>query len=359
MPPTLILHPRRSRLAPVLGLLGLWCSVTHSVSADVPVVAEPPKSEPGARTDIGATGASLPEVVAVEAALARAMGLYNSGQYAACAAELSHLPAEVRGPSESLEVFESARVYRGACLVGDAKLDEADAVFRDAIRQNPQMRPPDGLVFPSAVVERFLSVRASMLDEIRSSQRNQMLEATARSQADALARKREQERIQRLVELAETETVVERNQRWVASIPFGAGQFYERRPVLGWTFLLTETALVGTFAGAMVMDAWYESKYGEPGYDGPSLHARRLEARSVAGVAGFGLLGVVAVGILEAQVSFAPERSTRRRRILPQGIRQPESATSGTTVESAPKLSLRPWVMPESHGGSLGLSGQF
>ncbi|HEY5961385.1 MAG TPA: hypothetical protein VIV60_32730, partial [Polyangiaceae bacterium] len=161
-----------------------------------------------------------------EGELARATSLYDSGQYAACVDAFDRLlnPDEAHR-LRAIARIETARIYHGACLIGVGRTTDAERVFRESILENPQMKAPDGLVFPDAVVDLFLRVRESMLDEIRRAEQKRLVDAENTATREQSLREQERHRVEQLVAIAEVETIVERRHRWVASIPFGAGQF--------------------------------------------------------------------------------------------------------------------------------------
>jgi hypothetical protein len=282
-----------------------------------------------------------------EAELARAVTLYDSGQYQECADQLGRLlDPKATKPLRSPAVAENARIYLGACLLGASQRAQAEEVFREAIRQNPQIRTPDSLVFPETVVERFLRVREGMVDDIRRAEQQRMKEAENRAARNEEQRELERKQIDQLIDLATQETVVEKRRRWVAAVPLGVGQFYNDDPALGWTLLGTELALSATFATALIMDAWFNSQSDNPTYNSADLRRRQTNWRTVAGVSGWALLGVGIVGIVEAQISFTPEVSTERYRPLPPNL--------GWSPKTDKRSSL---LAPQSPG--LVLQGRF
>jgi len=259
------------------------------------------------------------EQLGEDAELSRATGLYDSGQYAACVDAFTHLldrdqPRRLRSPAK----IETASTYHGACLIGVGRTTDAERVFREAILENPQMKAPDGLLFPEAVVELFLRVHESMLDEIRRAEQKRMQDAESRANREQQLREQERHRVEQLVSIAESETVVEVHNRWVASLPFGVGQFQNGDRGLGWLLLLTETAMVGTLAGSLYAESYYlaaTSKTFEQRNAG--VHAAIL----LQTISGYTLLGACLVGITEAHLAFVPEVHRERKRDLPSHLK--------------------------------------
>ncbi len=273
-----------------------------------------------------------------EAELALVVTLYDAGQYQACAIRLGQLlDPGAREPLRVPTVVESARLYQGACLLGMGQPNQADEAFRDAIRQNPQIRTPDSLVFPVAVVERFLRVRERMVEEIRRAEQARMQKAEDAAAREELMREREQRQLTELLSLATRETVVEERSRWIAVLPFGVGQFQNENRGLGWTLLATELVLSASFITALFVDASLTSQSDDPRVDLPKLLAEQQDWRLVAGIAGWSLLGVATLGIVEAQIAFVPSVSRERYRPLPGrlGVSAPNLRPLTASVETS------------------------
>lgn len=259
-----------------------------------------------------------------EAALSRNISLYESGRYEECTKALTQtLAANAEKKTLRPELVEQAQTYLAACFIAAGKPAEADRVFREAIRNNPQMRAPDSLIFPVSVVDRFLRVREGLLATIREAEEKKMRDAARRVQQQDRERKREAEQLSKLRALAEQETVVEKNRRWLASVPFGVGQFQNGDNVGGWIFLGVEVALLGTAVTAMTIDQRLANKAQLPRVDVRELSSKRQDAYRVlvASTWGFGL--AAAAGILHAHLRFVPEHRSVRSRSLPSGVRSP------------------------------------
>lgn len=284
-----------------------------------------------------------------QAELARVVSLYEAGRYAECASELGRLLGP--GPGRTLserQVVERARIYHAACLIGSGKPELADAPLKAAIEANLMMEPPDSLVFPPPVVQRFLKVRESMHDMIRKKQEEDVKRARALAAAREAKAKAERARVRALEELASQETVIVRNRRWIGFVPFGVGQFQNGDTGLGWVFFSTEALLAGTALTALSVRTYIQADLAEvPVADEVDVNARLSGWQTTLEVSTYALLGVAAIGILEAQLSFKPETREIRKRELPKHLRPPQQA------------ELRPLGGITPDGFTLGVRGSF
>lgn len=287
-----------------------------------------------------------------ETKLARAVDLYQASKYAECVQELDALIGREPKKIESPDVLERARVYYAACLIANGSAGRAEDQLRAAIRANPMMSAPDSLEFPAPVIEAFLKVKRQLADEI--DQADKIAKAKAEAEAAAAARRAAAEklRVERLEELAQRETVVDKNDRWLAALPFGVGQFQNRDPVLGWIFLTSETLLAGTALTALVVELGLHAKSDdEPPPDPVDLNAKLSTAHQVVVLSSWAFVAVAAVGVFQAQAAYVPEFREERRRPLPKELRRPPAEPS--------KVSVTPIAAPAPGGGTLGVFGRF
>jgi hypothetical protein len=276
-----------------------------------------------------------PTVLGGEAVLARDISLYESGRYVECAQALrSTLASNTEKKTLRAEQVEQGQTYLAACLIADGHPEEADRVFGEAIRSNPQMRAPDSLVFPQPVVDRFLRVRESLLASIREAERKRMQDAELRVQQQDEKKRRDAKVAMQLRGLAAQETVVETNRRWLACVPFGVGQFQNRDNAAGWVFLGLESALVGTAVASMVIDQRLANKAQLSGVDLHDLSNKRQDAFRVLVASTWGFGFFAALGIVHANLRFVPERRSLRQRALPPELArlQPTGATQRVDI---------------------------
>lgn len=288
-----------------------------------------------------------------QAELARAAGLYEAGQYASCATQFESLldpknPHRLHDPA----VIEKARIYYAACLIGSGHPDQADEPLKRALRANPQMKPPDNLVFPQAVIDHFLHVQDELRAEITRAEQERIKKAQQAHRKAELAEKERRARIAQLKQLASEEQIVTKNHRWLALVPFGVGQFQNREPALGWTFLVSEAALGGTALTSMVLELYYRSQAYDPTKSAASLRQNDQAAQTVLIASSYSFLAVTAAGIVQAELAFVPEfKDGVRRRSLPKSL---ESAK-----REVHSWSLAPSAAPLPGGAEFGLVGRF
>jgi hypothetical protein len=335
-----------SRFAFVIAVVTLLCVDNAALAAPPAPTSKPAANTPARPAPVPASDS---EVLNDEAELRRVIGLADAAKYEECVAELNRLldPKGSR-PLTDKGVVQTARLYHATCFIGMGKPELADAPLRDAIHADLGMRPPDRLVFPGEVVDRFLRVQQEMHDEIRKAEQATVAKAVAEA---ARRQKLENERWARMLlleRLAAQEVVIERNRRWIAALPFGVGQFQNRQDTLGYLFLTTEAVLGLTALTALSVHSNIQTNAdrSSEGSAVPGVNERLEAWHLVLQSSSWAFIGVAAVGILEAQLSFVPEFRRVRRRPpseLPRRI----------------SLELSPSVTAGKGSLDFGVSGRF
>jgi hypothetical protein len=305
-----------------------------------------PAADPAASGD-----GPAPDSLSDDAELARVVSLVEAARYDQCVAELGRLlDPKGKRTLKDPAIVETARVYQATCYIGLGKPELADEPLRQAIRNNPQMRTPDSLLFPQRVIDRFISVRDSMVGELREKEQV-AIEKARREAAERLRGDNERwARMLMLERLAREEVVITKNRRWVAAVPFGVGQFQNGNETLGWIFLGTEAALGITALTALNVHSHLQYKVDSAKEAGrgveEGVNQRLSDWHLALELSTYGLLAMTALGIAEAQISFVPEVRSVRERPLPK---------------AAPPAALT--VVPRVSGGpgklELGVSGRF
>jgi hypothetical protein len=289
--------------------------------------------------------------IGVDAALERARSSYQAGRYDDCVREYSELLAHqdelAEMPAASIE---QARTYFAACLLASGSSSEADQQLRAALTANPLMASPDPVVFPDQVRDLFFKVKADFLDEIQRVQDEKMAAARLEAEKRAELVRQEQLRVARLESMVATETLVHQNYRWLASVPFGVGQFQNGDDVWGALFLGSEVLALGTavFAVSSELGIHSQAKGGRNVGTAQSYNEllTQLRAAGVLGSAAFVFLATV--GILEAHINFVPERPAGQRpRPLPPELRRKDT------------VKLTPTFATGEGSVHVGVSGSF
>lgn len=285
-----------------------------------------------------------------DAKLAGGVNLYDAGKYTDCAKDFAGL-LNPKSPNalHDAHIIETARVYYAACLIGSGHPKRAAKPLHDAIRDNPQMKTPDSTIFPQPVIDAFLAERQKLIKYIHEQEQKRVKAAQAEAHKAEKAQKERRERIARLKKLASEETIITKNSRWLAAIPFGVGQFQNREPVLGATFLTGEVLLGGTAFGMIVLQSSYANQAFDAG-KGAALKQNSAAAQKVLVASGWGFVGVAVLGIVQAEIAYKPEFNDGvRPRKLPPDLQK---------VAESP--SIEPSAGPVAGGGfQLGLTGRF
>jgi hypothetical protein len=304
--------------------------------------------------------------------------LYMVGKYEECSAELQfYLDPTNTNRFRDADVIEKGRLYYSTCSLLLGKREKARAALLTALQENPLMQSPDSLTFPPPLVSLFLEVRDEVQQLISDREREQVAELRRENEQ---ARRRAEERLRRereLEKLAQEEVVVAKNSRFIAVIPYGAGQFQNGKKGLGTFFLVSEglaTATALTSGIILSVLQGQERRQGcttpeciEPYNNGTAAAYQTLKWSSWA------TLGLAALGILEAQWFFKPERQLAiRKRELPKDLRfvpNPEEAEEGTDTylesrdqPSSPRQREVSWMATAAAvpgGGVLGVGAQF
>jgi tetratricopeptide (TPR) repeat protein len=265
--------------------------------------------------------------------LEKGYSAYAARKYGEAETRLRALLDVTKSELKDPDKLADARMYLGAVLVAEGRKEEAGAVFETLLREKPDY-DPDKLRVQLEAIDAFIDVKTRLRAELEKIQQEEAQRKQAERAREELERQKTPLRLAMLEKLASDERIVERNSRWRALIPFGAGQFQNGQDGWGWVFLSSEMLLaVGSFVGAAV--SLYESGQESDA----AILSERVAYRNTAYNAAIGgdlLAGgfflTAIVGAIHAQLTFVPEIVHVRKRELP-------------------RLSLSP--------RGLGLSGRF
>jgi tetratricopeptide (TPR) repeat protein len=269
---------------------------------------------------LAASFAATPACADDASELERGKASYDAGRYAEGVERFREIlnpnsPNALREPT----AIERARAYYAACLIALGRSDEADAEIEKVIRANP-VYSPDPVAFPGKVIDRFIEIKSRLKQELEAASRAR---AAAEHAAKTKAERQQREYIESLQRLASQETVVVRHSRWIAMVPFGAGQFQNGQEGLGYAFLVAESALAIASVASYVVQTGLVASYADSLHPdaGPIDFAKYDSEKNTAEQVNrysFGALAVLAVtGIVHAQITFVPEVQETRFRPLP------------------------------------------
>jgi hypothetical protein len=284
--------------------------------------------------------------------------LFGAASFADCVKQARRLlqPASSEPPTD-VATQDKTRTYLGACLILDNDVAAGRRVFEEAIRaarnEHRRFPRPNTLVFPPPVVSAYDQVYGELEEEFQRAQDTAKQQAATEIKRIDEAKQAELERQARLIDFATEESVVVKNERWLAAVPFGVGQFQNRKPGLGWLFLVSEALALGTTVVGITYELDLYAQSQRPSVDTDRLTSTNKSVRVMWTISAWTLVGLAVGGAAEAQLNFVPEFRETRRRELPPNLR-PESSSK----KPAARLSIEPYT-PAVGGAGLGLVGRF
>jgi hypothetical protein len=274
--------------------------------------------------------------------LEKAHNAYAAHKYDDAEARLRALLDAKTGELKDPDNIADARMYLAATLLAEKKNDEAASVLEQLLLERPEYQP-DPLRVSLEAVDALTDARVRIRDRLAAIQAEKVrraLEEKAKLEAE---RQKQALRLAMLEKLASTEVVIERHSRWVALVPFGAGQFQNGQTTEGWLFLVSE-GLFGVGSAVAGGFSFFYSAHGTQVYNqgdsatGVSYWKASGYAAITGDVLAGGLLLTAIAGVVHAQATFVPERVEMRKREIP-------------TLS----LTVKPVVGP----GGLGIAGTF
>jgi hypothetical protein len=279
--------------------------------------------------------------------LEKAYGAYVAHRYDDAEARLRRLLDGKDGALKDADSVADARMYLGAVLIAEGRKEEADRVFEQLLLDKPDYQPdPLRVALPAldAVVDAHTRLRDALRTIVADRVRHEQ-EERKRIEGE---KTKEEAALRQLETLASQEVIVERHSRWEALLPFGVGQFQNGDRALGWTFLVTESLLAAGSAVGLGLGLYNESQAYEAFTNGqgtaPGYQARASDSVVVGDVLGLSFAAVAALGIVQAELGFVPERVRVQPRKHAFGVAPsaPASSSSPGPSPSAPAPSSTP-----------------
>lgn len=222
------------------------------------------------------------------------------------------------------DLIDRARGQYAIALTALGREAEADAQILAILSSNPGYAP-NPAVFPQAVLDRFTRVRGEHRADLERITREQAEHERRARVAQQKAREAERRWLTELERRAGELRVVEKNSRWIAMLPFGVGQLQNGDHALGAFFMATETLGTGAaIVTAVVHDAKASANPALPDPDtGRTIDidalTNELSTLRTINHVSFGVTaGLAALGIVQAQIAFVPERVRVEKRPIPK-----------------------------------------
>lgn len=275
---------------------------------------------------------------------------YLKKDYVEASARFSAMLDPKSGTVKTPDLINEAQFCWGAVKFAQSDIAGAHALWKKVVLSNAQYTA-DPLSYPVAVLNDFITYKATLNSEIIQQQQQQAADAAAQREKERKERERLEARVKELEKLTAVETVEVKGSRLVALLPFGIGQFQNGKTALGWFFLLTESAAVLTTVALFAPYRYNVDQYNAVLSDPTPMtpHQRYTTANSYALIAQdvrtadfitLGVLGALVVGgIVEAQVDYRPSYEYQRPR--------------------KQKAAILPSFSPLPGGAQLGLLGRF
>ena len=222
-------------------------------------------------------------------------------------------------------LISQAEMYWGAVMMAKGKPDEASSIFEKLLLRDAHYEP-DPLSFPTDVLDAFVDTRAKFKDRL-----NAKAQETAKRDAERKAREIAEKqaqvaRVKMLERLASEEKITDRHSRFIATLPFGVGQFQNGQTALGWTFLGSEAALV--LANVITIPLFLAEVKGAHDDYVPATnrfatsvgqaHLDRANTYWTLNHIFFGAFAAAAViGVAHAHLTYVPDVEITKKRSLP------------------------------------------
>lgn len=269
---------------------------------------------------IGAGSLALPARADDLTDFEKARALYEKRNYAgAVVAFQAMVGTDPPRVSDRLLQLES-RKYLAASLLFLGRDEAARKQFRLLLLQEPDYAL-DPLAFPKDVVALFLRVQDEVQAELRLAREAEEHARAEQLRLEQEAAEAERANLRRLLALAAESETERKNSRWIATVPFGVGQFQNGHKNLGVALAVLESIAavtsVATYLGHQQIadDRPGQEDLGE---------TRRLESLwRKTNIASFSVFMALAVfGVVDAHARFVPTRVTSRTRPLPPDLQK-------------------------------------
>jgi hypothetical protein len=210
---------------------------------------------------------------------------------------------------------------------------------------------PDPLSFPTDAIDFFIDPRARLRDTLNAQAQERAKREAERRAREEEQKRREAARLALLERMASEEKVTSVHSRWIALVPFGAGQFQNGKPGLGWALLTTESVMLAATAITLPIYLIDLQNRSDAYRAGDNFRAQEyIDRANVVRTVNLALVGAFAItaigGVVQAQLEYVPSVVDLKTRPIP-----PISWTA--------RPALTPSVQGYPGGAVVGIGGHF
>jgi hypothetical protein len=249
---------------------------------------------------------------------------YDLGDFALAQARFEALVGGETPQLRTPTLISESRKYLAASYLFLSDRARAEEQLVLLVRGDPNA-DVDPLVFPREVAALFRSIRGPVIEQMRAQEIESARDAEERRVRATEDAERAAERLRQLERLASEEVVRTEHSRFVATIPFGVGQFQNGHSSLGVFLLASESTLLAANIVTYLVQLSLprrDSLGRLPGGLDDDRLSQTEAALSIANYATLGVfLAVTLVGLIDAHVRFIPVQEERRARELPEELR--------------------------------------
>jgi hypothetical protein len=346
------------RARPLLPLLALVAAEVGRASVCL-AAPPPPLAPPPATTTPPAVA---PGAVDEQAEVEKGRNAYRAQKYDEADARFIQMLDPEHGTLHDKVLIRQARMYWAATRLAEHHEDDAAEIFETILTEDADYTP-DALAFPTDVFNAFVDTRTKLHAKLEAIAREQFRRAAERRAREEAARQKEADRLKLLERLAGEAEVTEKHSRWVALLPFGAGQFQNGQRTLGWIFVGVESALVA--GGIATVPIYYvdladaTNVYTAQTKPQAQEYLDRANAARDVNLVLYGALALTTIaGAIQAEAAYAPDPV----RIKPRAV--PELGAPGVVTPPAVSFSFGAGTVSGVdgrgvRGGTVGLTGRF
>lgn len=245
-----------------------------------------------------------------------ARALYERGDYRGAAGELANLVGTEPPRLKSAVLITESRKYLAASRLFLGDEAGARGAFDRLLADEPDYAL-DPLAFPRDVVALFDERKRARAEQRAREAAEQRARQEAAERMAAESARRDRAMMEQLRALAQESTQRETPSRFIASVPFGVGQFQNGHRGFGTALAVAESIAAVASVATYISHQNLAAKH--PRTEADARPLRELErVMFVTNVASFSVFaGLAAIGIVDAHVRFGEGRVTSRPRTLP------------------------------------------